>query len=54
MNKVKLPQLAEHLPTAWRSSIIGQAAGANIKVLRMDGAAYPSEVHEFDEALMRA
>jgi mannose-6-phosphate isomerase-like protein (cupin superfamily) len=52
MDKVNLPQLAEHLPTAWHSAILGQAAGANIKVLRMDGAAYPSEVREFDEALL--
>ena len=52
MNKVNLPLLDEHLPVAWRSSIIGQAAGANIKILRMDGAAYPSEVHDFDEALL--
>jgi mannose-6-phosphate isomerase-like protein (cupin superfamily) len=52
MNKVNLPLLAEHLPTAWHSSIIGQAASANLKVLRMDGAAYPSEVHDFDEALL--
>ncbi|HEY8907595.1 MAG TPA: cupin domain-containing protein [Rhodoferax sp.] len=52
MNKVNLTLLAERLPTAWHSSIIGQAAGANLKVLRMDGAAYPSEVHDFDEALL--
>lgn len=52
MNKVNLPLLAEHMPVAWRSSILGQAAGANIKVLRMDGAEYPSEVHAFDEALL--
>lgn len=52
MNKVNLPLLAEHMLTAWQSSILGQAAGANIKVLRMDGAAYPSEVHAFDEALL--
>jgi quercetin dioxygenase-like cupin family protein len=52
MNKVNLPLLAEHLPEAWQSSVLGQAAGANIKVLRMDGAAYPSEVHDFDEALL--
>ncbi|MDD2926988.1 cupin domain-containing protein [Rhodoferax sp.] len=52
MNKINLPLLAEHLPVAWHSSILGQAAGANIKVLRMDGAAYPSEVHDFDEALL--
>lgn len=52
MNKIKLPLLAEHLPVAWRSTILGQAGGANIKVLRMDDAAYPSEVHDFDEALL--
>lgn len=52
MNKINLPQLAEHLPTAWHSSVLGRAAGANIKVLRMDGTAYPSEVHDFDEALL--
>lgn len=34
-----------------RSSILGQAAGANIKV-PMDDAAYPSEVHDVDEALL--
>lgn len=52
MNKIQLPLLAENLPVAWRSSILGQAAGANIKVLRMDDAAYPGEVHDVDEALL--
>lgn len=41
-----------HLPQAWRSTILGQAAGANVKVLRMDGQAYPDEMHSYDEALM--
>ncbi|MDO9199599.1 cupin domain-containing protein [Rhodoferax sp.] len=52
MSKSNLNHLAERLPTAWQSSVIGKAAGANIKVLRMDSAAYPEEVHEVDEALL--
>lgn len=44
--------LAESLPEAWHSTVVGKAAGANIKVLRMDGQAYPSESHTFDEALL--
>ncbi|MDO8778468.1 MAG: cupin domain-containing protein [Burkholderiaceae bacterium] len=52
MKKTNLGELADRLPAAWQSSLVGKAAGANIKVLRMDGAAYPNEVHEFDEALL--
>ena len=52
MSKTNLCQLASSLPCAWRSVVVGQAAGANLKVLRMDGSAYPDEVHEFDEALL--
>lgn len=40
------------LPQAWQSTLLGQAAGANIKVLRMDAQAYPDEVHPYDEALL--
>lgn len=43
---------AGQLPQTWRSTILGQAAGANLKVLRMDGQAYPDEVHPYDEALL--
>ncbi len=32
--------------------MVGHAAGANIKVLRMDASAYPNEVHDFVEALL--
>ncbi|MGS5089838.1 cupin domain-containing protein [Hydrogenophaga sp. A37] len=50
--KINLIDAAQALPTAWRSTVLGQAAGANVKVLRMDAAAYPDESHAFDEALL--
>lgn len=50
--KIDLASTATALPQAWRSTIVGSAAGANVKVLRMDGDAYPSECHDFDEALL--
>jgi quercetin dioxygenase-like cupin family protein len=50
--KTNLIDAAQALPTAWRSTVLGQAAGANVKVLRMDAAAYPDEWHDFDEALL--
>ena len=36
MTKISLPALADQLPRAWNSTVVGQAAGANLKVLRMD------------------
>lgn len=47
-----LVALASSLPEAWHSKVVGQAAGANIKVVRMDGGSYPNESHSFDEALL--
>ena len=52
MAKTNLLACAESLPQVWHSKIIGRAAGANVKVLRMDGTAYPNECHDFDEALL--
>jgi quercetin dioxygenase-like cupin family protein len=52
MPSINLTNRAAALATTWRSTIIGQAAGANVKVLRMDGSVYPDEVHDFDEALL--
>lgn len=52
MSKVDLKSFAASLPQAWRSSIVGRPGGANLKVVRMDGSAYPEEVHAFDEALL--
>lgn len=52
MQKIPLNAAAKALPEAWQSQVIGNAASAQIKVLRMDEAAYPAEVHEFAEALL--
>lgn len=47
-----LVDLALQIPDAWRSKIVGNVAGANFKVLRMDGHAYPNESHTFNEILL--
>ena len=52
MSQIHLPSTAKTLPHAWRSTVVGRAAGANVKVLRMDAQAYPDETHDFDEALL--
>ena len=52
MGKINLQALAASLPAAWRSKVVGQTAGANFKVVRMDHSGYPDEVHAFDEALL--
>jgi quercetin dioxygenase-like cupin family protein len=52
MSKTNLLLQSSSLPDAWRSVIVGRAANANVKVLRMDDRAYPNETHDFDEALL--
>ncbi len=52
MTKVSLRTEANALPLAWKSKIVGRAANANVKVVRMDGSSYPNEVHSFAEALL--
>jgi quercetin dioxygenase-like cupin family protein len=52
MKIISLAKAAAEQPSAWRSAILGKAGGANFKVLRMDGAVYADEVHDFDEALL--
>jgi quercetin dioxygenase-like cupin family protein len=52
MSNVNLLHEANALPFAWKSKVIGKAAGANVKVLRMDASSYPNEVHDFVEALL--
>lgn len=52
MSLIHLSREAQALPQAWQSRILGQAVGANIKVLRMDASSYPNEVHSFVEALL--
>ncbi|MFC5526730.1 cupin domain-containing protein [Rhodanobacter ginsengisoli] len=36
----------------WKSIVIARVAGANIKVMRMDGAPYPDESHDYPEGLL--
>jgi mannose-6-phosphate isomerase-like protein (cupin superfamily) len=52
MQCIQVISQAQTLTIPWKSKIIGQAAGANIKVLRMDASAYAAEVHAYDEAIM--
>ncbi|SDH01817.1 cupin domain-containing protein [Paraburkholderia phenazinium] len=44
--------LANELPAAWKSAIVGSVGTARIKVLRMDGTAYEAETHDYDEGLL--
>ena len=52
MALTNLLTLAAKLPTSWQSTVIGEVAGGNFKILRMDGNTYPNEAHEFNEALV--
>ncbi|MCV2401594.1 cupin domain-containing protein [Marinomonas sp. C2222] len=37
---------------AWRSTVVSNIGGANIKVMRMDGRSYPEESHDYPEGLL--
>jgi quercetin dioxygenase-like cupin family protein len=52
MIKIDLLQRSSELPGVWRSVVVGRVANSNLKVLQMDGAAYPDETHDFDEGLL--
>lgn len=52
MNKTNLRKVSNALPESRRSKIIGRAAGANVKVLRMDPVASGEEPHAYDEGLL--
>ena len=52
MSTINLRNVAGSLPETWRSTIIGHAAGANVKVLRMDEIASGEEPHAYDEGLL--
>jgi len=52
MSKTNLRALSNMLPETWRSKIVGLAAGANIKVLRMDGTASNEQPHAYAEGLL--
>ncbi len=50
--KTDLRQLADALPTAWRSTRLGRIGDANFKVLRMEGENDERELHAYNEALL--
>lgn len=52
MPHVNLKDIAHNLPQFWSSKIIGQSGNCNIKVLKMDEAEYPEEIHDYNEALI--
>ena len=45
-------KLAVAQSEAWKSSVLVKVGGANIKVMRMDGAPYPDESHDYPEGLL--
>ena len=52
MATINLREVSDALPETWRSKIIGRAAGANVKVLRMDEVASGEEPHAYDEGFL--
>jgi len=52
MSLTNLISSAAALPDAWRSRVLARIGGANVTVLRMDGAAYDEECHPYDEGLL--
>ncbi|UQI48339.1 cupin domain-containing protein [Streptomyces sp. HU2014] len=51
MEKIKVLDVAAGLPEVWRSTVLGTAGGARVKVLRMGGEGLPPESHAEAEAL---
>ena len=51
MNLINLKSAVAQLD-AWKSIVVARVAGANIKVLCMDGAPYPDESHDHPEGLL--
>lgn len=51
MNLINLESAAAHLDT-WKSIVLARVAGANVKVMRMDGSPYPDETHDYPEGLL--
>ncbi|QMV73472.1 cupin [Comamonas piscis] len=52
MSLFDLHAIANGLPAAWNSTVLGSVGSANIKLLRMDQMPYGEEVHDYDEALL--
>ncbi len=52
MKHLHLNDSAGALPRAWKSTVLARVGGANLKLSRMDGSAYPEEVHAVAEGLL--
>ncbi|WP_283843917.1 cupin domain-containing protein [Kitasatospora humi] len=52
MRVIDLAARAAELPQVWTSDLAARVGSGEIRVLRMDGAELPWEVHESDEALV--
>jgi mannose-6-phosphate isomerase-like protein (cupin superfamily) len=52
LQPIDLARAAAVLPDTWRSTKLGAANGAAVKVLRMDARDYADEIHDYDEALL--
>jgi quercetin dioxygenase-like cupin family protein len=49
---IDLVAVAAELPQVWQSDQVARVGPGELRVLRMDGAELPWEVHEMDEALV--
>jgi len=52
MSLIALAAAAGALPQTWKSQVLARFGDANLKVLRMDEAAYPDECHDYPEGLL--
>lgn len=52
MPLLDLLDAANGLPDAWKSRVLAQTGGCNVKILRMDGQPPPAETHDYNEALI--
>lgn len=52
LDVLDLHALAQRLPEAWQSRLLGRVGQAKLKLTRMDAAPYPAETHDYIEALL--
>lgn len=51
-NPIDLQRHAALLDQAWHSKLVARIGDANLKLLRMDAQAYPTETHAYAEGLL--
>jgi len=52
MTLIALTEAAGALPQSWKSQVLARFGDANLKVVRMDEAAYTDECHDYPEGLL--